>query len=79
MRHTPRQPADHSSEEKLLLLLDGELSSREARAIGIHLRRCRECRAKMQTLQEGFSVLAEYLQSADTTQRRLQAASLNFR
>ena len=64
IRHTLRQHRDHPDEKKLLLLLDGELNSREARAIGIHLQRCRECRAKTQTLLEGLNALAEYTRAA---------------
>ena len=63
IRHTLRQHRDHPDEKKLLLLLDGELHSRETRQIEIHLQRCRKCRVKMQTMQAGLYALAEYRQA----------------
>lgn len=68
MRRRPKQGADHlcadhPDETQLLFLLDGELSSREARPIKSHLLRCRECRGRMKTLQEGLRAFAEYASS----------------
>jgi anti-sigma factor RsiW len=57
--HPGRQPA-HPDEQKLLLLLDGELTLRDARPIRKHLERCRACRAKVRTMQAGLCALAEY-------------------
>jgi len=70
MRRRPKQDTDHPrtdhpwtdhpNETELLFLLDGELISREARPIRSHLLRCRECRGRMKTLQEGLRAFAEY-------------------
>lgn len=63
MPHATRKRAGHPEEQQLLLLLDGELNSREGKSLASHLQWCRECRAKRQTLLEGLDALAEYSQS----------------
>jgi hypothetical protein len=60
----PLRQHPHPDEKKLLLLLDSELKSREARPIRMHLERCRACRAKMQTMRQGLFALEEYGQAA---------------
>ena len=55
---------DHPDETQLLLLLDGELSTREARLAGSHVLQCCECSERMKTLQDGLRAFAEYAAAA---------------
>src|SRR5215469_10970217 len=52
----------HPAEEQLLLLLDGELPSREASEVQAHLRLCWECRSKTQKLKKGIYAFVDYTQ-----------------
>ena len=58
------QRQDHPDEQKLLLLLDGELSSQEKSEIEEHLHRCWECRTKAQKLQNGIYAFVEYAETS---------------
>lgn len=59
-----RQHTDHPDEEKVLLLLDGELNEREASAIGLHLEHCWECQTRVQRLKDGIYAFVEYREAA---------------
>jgi len=54
----------HPTEEKVLLLVDGELNPEETGAIRVHLRECCECQAKLRRLLKGISTFAEYRQES---------------
>ena len=62
MNDTHLSPMSHPTEEQLLLLLDGELPSREASDIQAHLQLCWECRGKSQKLQNGIYAFVNYMQ-----------------
>ena len=62
MKDTHLPPMSHHTEEQLLLLLDGELPSREASDIQAHLQLCWECRTKSQKLQNGIYAFVNYTQ-----------------
>jgi hypothetical protein len=64
MRQKHGRRADHPDEEMLLLFLDGELSSREEKAIEIHLEKCADCRARRQVLLAGLDAAGEYGRAA---------------
>ena len=62
MNDTHLSPMSHPTEEQLLLLLDGELPSREASDIQAHLQLCWECRGKSLKLQNGIYAFVNYMQ-----------------
>jgi anti-sigma factor RsiW len=64
MRHQPKQIADHPNEENVLLLLGGELTSREARALKVHFEQCAECRERIQEMQAGMCAFGDYIRKA---------------
>jgi anti-sigma factor ChrR (cupin superfamily) len=63
-RHYSRQQAGHPDEAKLLLQLNGELDSGEEEAIRIHLQRCGQCQARIQTLKKGMNAYGAYREAA---------------
>jgi hypothetical protein len=50
----------HLSDEQILLTLDGELSSREAAKVGLHLEACWSCRARSQQIEAAIADIVEY-------------------
>src|SRR5579864_107055 len=53
----------HLSDEQILLALDGELSSREAAKVNMHLEACWSCRARSQQIESAIADIVEYRDS----------------
>jgi len=53
----------HLSDEQLLLALDGELSSREAAKVTLHLEACWSCRVRSQQIEKVIADILEYRDS----------------
>lgn len=60
----PQTPfTDHPDEGRLLLLIEGELSSEEASEVQAHLHHCWDCRGKTQKFQNGIYAFVDYSQT----------------
>jgi hypothetical protein len=67
--------APHLSDERLLLLVDGELQPRHAKAVTGHLRQCTECRARFERFEASTARFAHaYRDDCDTRDRRSSTA-----
>lgn len=65
-QHNSRERSEHPSPEKLLLLVDGELHTKEAAQLELHLEACWPCRVKTQKLQEAIADIIEFDEQALT-------------
>lgn len=53
-------PDGHPSEDELLLYVDGELATKEARNMRAHLEACWSCRVRTEKIQEAISSFIDY-------------------
>lgn len=58
--HKSSSQNSHLSEEQLLLALDGELSSRDAVLVKVHLESCWSCRTRSEQIGEAIADFVEY-------------------
>lgn len=56
----------HLSDEQLLLVLDGELSPREAACVELHLQACWSCRTRSEQLGDAIADVVEYCRCLTT-------------
>lgn len=57
---------EHPNEEALLMLLDGELSAREAGDVRQHLETCWSCRAELEKIEETISLFVDFKRKVQT-------------